>query len=331
MRMLNSFSAGALSLSIALSVFAALPAEVRAQAPGSPTVSVVTLQVLPGQGGGEQVVTPRGMVVPLPGAGVNGNVVQIYIGSQGGYWYVDRYGQTVDLTAAVQQFRAMSGQAPPQTAQPPQDAPQPSVQVVNEQPQSSGGGGGVGSSLMTATAAGLGAMAGSALTNNSYWNNVPYGTPLYYGQGAHPYYRGPQGNNVNIDSNRTVNASANVNENQIHANNLQKQQEWYNQQARSGSEQFKNWQNQTENPFVRSDAGPMANTGAGGSGRSGRRGRFGGGGGAADAGGRDFGGGGAGDAGGRDLGGGGAGDAGGRFRNRGDGGGGGGGLRRRGR
>ena len=60
MRVLESLSAGALSLSIALSLCAALPGEVLAQAagsPGSPTVSVVTLQVLPGPNGAEQVVT----------------------------------------------------------------------------------------------------------------------------------------------------------------------------------------------------------------------------------------------------------------------------------
>lgn len=275
--MRKSLSAGALSLSIALSLCAALPGEVLAQAagsPGSPTVSVVTLQVLPGPNGAEQVVTPRGIVVPLPGAGVNSNAVQIYVGSQGGYWYVDRYGQTVDLTAAVQQMRARTGQPPQQTAQAPQYAPQPPVQVINEQAPSSGGSGGAGSTLATATAAGLGAMAGAAMTNNNYWNNVPYGTPMYYGAGGHPYYTDPHGNNVNIESNRAVNVNNTAStstSNEYHANNLQKQQEWYSQQARGGSEQFKNWQNQTENPFVRADAAQPGNAG----GQDARHGRFG--------------------------------------------------------
>ncbi len=232
---------------------------------GNSDISAVTLQVVPGQGGAQSVVTPRGMVVPLPGPGVNANSVQIFMGSQGGYWYVDRNGQNVDLTAAVERFRQMTGQGnmPNQMnqAQVPQYAAAPPVNVYNEQaPSNSSSGSGVGSTLVTATAAGLGAMAGSAMTNsyynNGYYHGVPYGTPLYYPHGGNPYYRGAGGSTVNVD--RTYNGgnnTANINNgdiNSVHANDFKKQQDWYANQQKQNPSQFQNWQKSAsgENPFV---------------------------------------------------------------------------------
>lgn len=253
---------------------------------GNPEISAVTLQVVPGPNGGPQsVITPRGMVVPLPGPGVNSNSVQIFMGSQGGYWYVDRNGQNVDLTAAVERFRQMSGQTGVMAAQTqiPQYAAAPPVNIYNEQApsntSSSGGGSGVGSTLVTATAAGLGAMAGSAMTNsyynNGYYHGVPYGTPLYYPSGGNPYYRGAGGNTVNVD--RTYNGgnnTANINNGDIsreHANTFQKQQEWYANQQRQNPSQFQNWQKSAggDNPFVSRNAG-QANAAE----QGGRRGLF---------------------------------------------------------
>ncbi|HEY9869115.1 MAG TPA: hypothetical protein V6D08_08105, partial [Candidatus Obscuribacterales bacterium] len=252
--------ANAVSLSLVLSLSIGSATAVQAQAGGAPTVSMVTLQVVPGPQG-QQVVTPRGMVVPLPGAGVNGNVVQVYMGSQGGYWYIDRYGQTVDLTGAVQQMRAMTGSY----QQVPQYAPAPSQPAQSEQSSSSGGSG-AGSAVATAAAAGLGAMAGSALTNSLYYNNVPYGTPMYYGAGGRPYYYGAGGNQVYVNRNTTVDNSV---ENS-YATNLQKQQEWYAGHQQRNTEQFQQWQKVQDNPFVNAQHAQAA-TGAGGE----RRGRFG--------------------------------------------------------
>jgi hypothetical protein len=163
------------------------------------------------------------------------------MGSQGGYWYIDRYGQTVDLTAAVQQMRAMTGSYQPV----PQYAPVPSQPQQTEQSSSQGGSGG-GSAVTTAAAAGLGAMAGSALANSLYYNNVPYGTPIYYGAGGRPYYYGAGGNQVYVNRNTTVDNSV---ENS-YAANLQKQQEWYNGHQQRNSEQFQQWQKVQDNPFV---------------------------------------------------------------------------------
>jgi hypothetical protein len=253
--------ANALSLSLVLSLSLGSATAVQAQAAGAATVSMVTLQVVPGPQGQQQVVTPRGMVVPLPGAGVNSNVVQVYMGSQGGYWYIDRYGQTVDLTAAVQQMRAMTAAYQPV----PQYAPAPSQPAQSEQSSSSGGSGG-GSAVATAAAAGLGAMAGSALTNSLYYNNVPYGTPMYYGAGGRPYYYGAGGNQVYVNRNTTVDNSV---ENS-YAANLQKQQEWYAGHQQRNSEQFQQWQKVEDNPFVNAQHAQAATGGQGE-----RHGRFG--------------------------------------------------------
>lgn len=275
-----------------------------AQGQSVPTVSMVTLQTLPGQNGQQMVVTPRGKVVPLPGAGVNGNVVQVYMGSQGGVWYVDRNGQQVDLTPAINAYSNAS-----QTAQVPQYAPQP---VVNnyynqENPNGSSSSSGGGSSAGTAVAAGLGAATGAALTNalmdsGSYYHGVPYGYPVYYGANGQPYYRNASGNNVYVNNSSHNNEfnQANINQNtanvnaakynqanvnNVHANALQDQQKWYSQQAANNTSTFKGWQSQNgaagggSNPFLHPDSaegrGMFANAGNAAGGNSDGGGRFG--------------------------------------------------------
>jgi hypothetical protein len=159
------------------------------------------------------------MVVPLPGAGVNANAVQIYMGSQGGFWYVDKNGQNVDLTEPVHRLMAMQGQAAPQTMPVPQYAP-PVQNVYNQQAPASN----YGNPMGTAAAAGLGAMAGSAISNSN--NNVPYGTPMYY----HP--------------------------NAAYAGNMQQQQQWYAQQQQAHPAQYQQWQQYSgQNPFVNQSSG----------------------------------------------------------------------------
>lgn len=337
-----------LSISIVttcLSISAWLGVPSAAFAQEAPSVSTVTLQVVPGPQGTEQVITPKGMVVPLPGAGVNSNSVQIYMGSQGGFWYVDRNGQNVDLTAYVERYRSMAGG---QTAQVPQyaAAPQQPVNVYNQQASSGSSG---SSALGTAAAAGLGAMAGSAMSgayyNNGYYNHVPYGTPMYYPHGGNPYYVNASGNTVNVNhsyegaSNNTAATANRETVNNQHAENLQKQQDWYQNQQKQNPQQFKAWQQSAggENPFVNQESqgrfgrGGEQADGQGRGGMFGRRGgneqaggaqgggRFGGGA-AAEAGGGRFGGGAAAEAGGGRFGGrmgGGAAEAGGRLGRRG--------------
>ncbi len=156
-----------------------------------PEVSVVHLQVINNANGTQSVITPKGDLAPLPGAGVSGNVAQIYIGSQGGFWYVDRTGQTVDLVPAVRALQARRAQLE-RAAQIPQYAPNPYAQPQQQAPaqaaptQQSSHSSGAGAAVATAAAAGLGSMAGAAMTNSCY--NTPYGTPMYYGPGGQPYY-----------------------------------------------------------------------------------------------------------------------------------------------
>jgi hypothetical protein len=255
LKLAQSFFAIAFSIAVVSVDLAALPNMTLAQ--GSSTVSAVTLQVVPGEAGRECVVTPKGKVVPLPGPGVNGSAVQIYMGSQGGFWYVDRNGQSVDLTEAVARYRSMyGGGGMGQTAPVPQCAPQT---VYVQQPQQSSGMGALG----TATAAGLGAMAGSAISGS--WNNVPYGTPVYYPHGGSPYYVNHSGNTVNVDNAHNYNAHAT--QYNASANNFEKQQQYYSQQQHQNTQQYQKWQQNKENPFTREDANfqnAQANNNAGG-------------------------------------------------------------------
>lgn len=256
-------TAGILALSVTLTAFVFFPVEGSAQG-STPSVSVVSLQTQPGPNGSQMVVTPRGMVVPLPGAGSGTSSVQIYMGSQGGYWYVDKTGQTVDLTQGVAALQARvsqnaySGQMP-QYAPDPYATQQPPVTVNNytnqtESGSSNSGGSGTG----TAVAAGLAGVAGMAtgMAMGSMWNNVPYGTPYYYGAGGHPYYYGNGGKPVYVNnSNKNVNVNtAYTNTTNVHANNLQQQQDWYNKQVAQNPNRYQNAQAQ-QNPFVRQDAG----------------------------------------------------------------------------
>ncbi len=200
----------------------------------SSDVSMVTLQVQHGASGQQMVVTPKGMVVPLPGPGVSGKVVHIYIGAGGGYWYVDRNNKQVDLTAAVQTLQ--SGPAPQQMASVPQYAPPPQGYA-----QTASGAGAV----TTAAAAGLGAMAGSAMA--STWDTVPYGAPIRYGVGAVPYYN-HNGSPVYINASTNTAAYANVNSTHVAA--INEQQNWYAQQQVAKGANWRTWQQPTANPFV---------------------------------------------------------------------------------
>lgn len=274
MRLRRSLTIGVISACISISAWIAAPEIALAQE--SPSVSMVTLQVVPGAQG-QSVITPKGMMVPLPGPGVNGNSIQVYMGSQGGFWYVDKNGQNVDLTSYVARMRSMQGGMGQQAQQVPQYAPAPEPVVINNQqtaPSSTSSGYGTAGMMMgTAAAAGLGAMAGSAMSNDyyhgGYYGNVPYGTPVHYpAGGAHPYYVNASGNSVNVNRSYTggtatatqnnVNA-AHVNENEynnMHASNMEAQSKWYQNQQKANPEQFKSWQQNSagENPFVNRDA-----------------------------------------------------------------------------
>jgi hypothetical protein len=251
------------ALLIAASIFLTVPNEAFAQNQQQPQVSMVNLQVVANPDGSQSVVTPKGDLAFLPGKGVDGSVAQIYMGSQGGFWYVDRTGQTVDLTPAVDSLKARRARA----AQVPQYAPmpeygaygggyngQPSQQQYDQQQmqmqqqqlqmqqqqmqmqqqqeqqasqeKSSDGGGrgsGVLSAVGTAAAAGAGAMAGAALSNNRYYN-APYGTPYYYGNGGNPYYYDHNNERREMDDLSPNQKAVMYNKHQINQKNQQSQQ-----------------------------------------------------------------------------------------------------------
>ena len=205
---------------------------------GQPQVSVVNLQIVRNSDGSQSVITPKGDMATLPGAGVNGNVAEIYFGSQGGFWYVDKSGQTVDLTPTYQSLQnrrarqAATAQVPQyapmpqyggqtQYMPPPQQDQQQYSQDQNSQEQSDDSSGGrVGSALGTAAVAAGSAAMGAAMANNNYWN-APYGTPMYYGNG-HPYYYGNNGERREFDDLNQNQKAAMYNQRKIKDQNQQK-------------------------------------------------------------------------------------------------------------
>src|SRR5262249_38988391 len=135
----------------------------------------------------QSVITPKGDMATLPGAGVAGNTAEIYFGTQGGFWYTDKTGKTIDLSPTVQSLQARRARTQ-QAAQVPQYAPEPYYPAEQQQQSStnnSDSGGGGRSALGTAAVAGMGAMAGAAMSNHY---NAPYGTPMYYGPHGGYYY-----------------------------------------------------------------------------------------------------------------------------------------------
>jgi hypothetical protein len=240
-----------------------------------PDVQIVNLQVVQNQDGSQSVITPKGDLAHLPGAGVKGDAAQIYFGSKGGFWYVDRNGTTVDLSSEVQALQARRARTAPQQ-QVPQYAPVAQEAYYDEAPQqSTNNGGGALNTAVTATAAGLGAAAGAAMSNHY---NTPYGTPYYYGAGARPYYNNNgqrrELDDVNLNQNQkavmynkrqldkqpNVQASGQASAHAQQAResregrksasggaNFQKQENWYKDQRQQDPQRF---QQTASNPFT---------------------------------------------------------------------------------
>jgi hypothetical protein len=241
----NQSAFNALGVSASL-VIALLGQPVFAQNGALPdNVSMVTLntQMSPA---GQTVITPKGYVVPVPGAGVNGPVLQVFMGSRGGFWYVDKNGQQVDLTPTVQRLQGSVIQSQPKAAA-PQYAPPPQIYAAAPAYSQPAPTNNTNAALASATAAGLGAMTGAAIANSSNsnsWNHMPYGTPIHYGSDSKVYYN---------SGNKTVYA-ANPETDKAVAyhpeNSMQQQQNWYKEQQAKQTSAYKNWQKPTSNPFV---------------------------------------------------------------------------------
>jgi uncharacterized membrane protein YgcG len=250
------------------------------QAPAPPQIYMVTLQVVTNADGTHSVITPKGDLADLPGAGPSGSVAQVYYGSQGGFWYTDRTGQTIDLTPSAQAL-ATRRAAAQQATQVPQYAPEPQYSSTS----SSYSGSSVGSAMGTAAAAGMGAMAGAAMTN---YYRAPYGAPMYYGHdGGYYWDNGERRKLEDLDQNQkkavyvkrqndqnqkqAVMQQASQNRQASAQQDFQKQQQWYNQQRQQNPDRFQSASASAgSNPFVNERSGGRGERSAGSGGRGGR-------------------------------------------------------------
>lgn len=254
------FARNLVALSVSVAAGAILASWALAQ---DGSVSMVTLRTVTANAQ-QMVVLPSGQQVPLPGPGVDGSYVNVYIGNQGGYWYVDRTGQNYDLTPYVSQMHVSAGQA---------SATNSNSGTSSDSTRNSSSGASAGE---TALAAGAGAALGAGATNayDEYQRNqrieqaesaIPYGYAVT-SSGGRAYYTSPTGSSVYINSSNSGNADSG------HASDLQKQEQWYKEQQGKNPELVRSWKSQggSHNPFVARHAS--------GAGAGGGHGPFGGGG-----------------------------------------------------
>lgn len=210
-----------LAISLAVSLTMTLAIDVQAQN-GQPVgqTSMTLYQVVTDKSGQQYIVTKAGPKLPLPGAGLPPGTKQvaIYRDQANNYWYTDRNGTPVEISAQQLQnylnnLYASQGQ-----------------ESSNNNNSSSGRGLGA---LGTGLAAAGGAAAGAAITNsyynnNDYYHGVPYGVPIYRAANNKPYYVNTGGNQVYV--NNSVNNSSVMNQwNQ--QGNWDNRNQWSNQAA----------------------------------------------------------------------------------------------------
>ena len=134
--------------------------------------------------------------------------VKVFMGSRGGFWYVDKNNENYDLMECAQglntgAYPVCGSITTGQHITPPQHAPLP--QVYPSQPNYPG------CAVTTAAAAGLGAITGAAIDGaSSNWNTVPYGAPIHFGAAAGPYYN-LDGKPVYIDNSTNTATIKNMN------------------------------------------------------------------------------------------------------------------------
>lgn len=273
-----------IALASSLLIAVAFVAPVSADSIPDSGVASITLRVLKSGNGQQFAVTPRGENVLLPGAGVRGDDVHVFIGSNGGYWYVDKNGNQVDLhdaAAHVQAMRAAGGNANggyPQPVLPPYNPnayagstygePTSVTNVYNQQPTSSSSGGSGAAAVATGALAGTAGMLGGMAIGASmgYNNEVPYGHPVYY-NGGKPYYAGTNGSPVYVNNSKT------------YAPNMEQQNNWYNNQVKNNTAQYQNFQANRQNQFNQGNFQGQAQgqgAAAGAASEGARAGRFGG-------------------------------------------------------
>lgn len=245
----------ALTVSIACLLSFASISPVVAQTNGpDPNVSMIVFPIVK-QGSQQFVVTPKGFHIAIPGKGIASNAkeVIVYQDAEKNYWYVNKHGeptpippqQVQDALMQVQQqmnaanAAQMGGQY--QGGQPPQQyAGQPPVQqtTIVEQPNNNGGNGtGAAVAGMAGMAGGM--VAGAAMSgawNQPSYYGVPYGHPLYHGEGGNNYYVNNNGEKAYVNNqqyNKNVNAAATQ-----YNNNKQAANTFNNKSANSAFDQW---------------------------------------------------------------------------------------------
>jgi hypothetical protein len=207
---------------------------------------MVLLRVIK-QNGQKYVETQTGELLPITGEHLakDATAVAIYRDNGNNYWFIDKQGQpmaippekvqwainSIEQQRAAKQAAAMTpnpyGQAP--QGYPTGTAPVQQTTIVN--PSSSGGSSGmgaVGTGLAAAGGAMAGSMIGAAINDNNHYYGMPYGAPMYRGEGNHPYYNDPNGNKVYVNNAHNNNVTNQWNK----QGNWDNRNQWANQQPK---------------------------------------------------------------------------------------------------
>jgi len=225
MQRISKKSILAISLAASLSMTFASDALAQGGQPVGQT-SMTLYQVVTDNSGQQYIVTKAGPKLPLPGAGLPPGTQQvaIYRDQANNYWYTDRNGRPVEISA--QQLQSYLNKLYASQGQGSNNNNNSS----NSSNSSSGRGLGA---LGTGLAAAGGAAAGAAITNsyynnNDYYHGVPYGVPIYRAANNQPYYVNTGGNQVYV--NNSVHNSSVMNQwNQ--QGNWDNRNQWSNQAA----------------------------------------------------------------------------------------------------
>lgn len=171
-----------------------------AQAPNQTTMMIY--RVVTGGNGQQYVVTQSGMQLPLPPPGVDPRAqeLSVYRDPQGNFWYYDRYGAPVKVTAGQIQWKISQLLGAAQQ--------QPVQQTTNVYQSPSSGSSAVATGVAAATGAAVGGLVAGAVNDNCYYG-VPYGVPVYRA-GGRAYYYNNLGKPVYINNSTHTNTMMNT-------------------------------------------------------------------------------------------------------------------------
>lgn len=220
MRNRNSFETAARALLVATATVGLLCLPARSQeSPGmlSQNVTMTMFKVID-QNGKKYLETQTGEMLPISGKNLdkNAQMVAIYRDQNANYWFINKNGQPTSIPAEKVQWAinsiseqryakestypgatAYQGGAYPPGTYPP-GYPVQQTTVVQE-PSNNSGSSALGVGVAAAAGGMVGGLVGGAIDGNHYYG-VPYGTPIYRGEGAHGYYYNNSGNKVYVNN-----------------------------------------------------------------------------------------------------------------------------------